>query len=129
MVKKVLVLGGQGRIGSRVAQDIATHTNAEVIVTGRTQKNLDTNNFLALDLTDVAALKEAIAPCALVVHCAGPFHYRDGRVLKICLEEGVNYIDVSDHRSFYEQVVKYREETIKTGVTAILNTGIFSGYF
>ena len=127
MGKKVLVLGGQGRIGSHVAQDIATHTDAEVIVTGRTQKNPSLTNFLALDLADMAALKEAIAPCDLVVHCAGPFHYRDGRVLQICLEEGVNYIDVSDHRSFYEQVVRYREDALKAGVTAILNTGIFPG--
>jgi saccharopine dehydrogenase-like NADP-dependent oxidoreductase len=130
MGKKVLVLGGQGRIGSRVAQDIASHTDGEVIVTGRQQKRHfleDSIRFLAVDLEDGEGLRKAVKNCDLVVHCAGPFHYRDGRVLKVCIEEGVNYIDVSDHCSFYKKVIGYRDQTIKAGVTAILNTGIFPG--
>ena len=129
MTKKVLVLGGQGRIGKSVALDIVTHTDADAIVTGREKKqNLDNRlQFLTLDLADTQALQKAIASSDLVIHCAGPFHYRDGKVVKICIEEGVNYLDVSDHRSFYERVVKYRQDAIDKGVTAILNTGIFPG--
>ena len=129
MANKVLILGGQGRIGRSVSLDIATHTDAEVIVTGREKKlDLDENlQFLALDLNDLEQLKKAIASSSLVVHCAGPFHHRDGRVLKTCIEEGINYLDVSDHRSFYEQVIKYREDAIAAGITAVLNTGIFPG--
>ena len=129
MSKKVLVIGGCGRIGKSVALDIANHTDAEVTVTSRKQpeKIESSLKFLALDLEDVAKLKQAIASYNLVVHCAGPFHFRDGRVLKNCLEQGVNYLDVSDHRSFYERVAKYQDTAIKSGVTAILNTGIFPG--
>ena len=35
MEKKVLVIGGGGRIGGSVAQDILAHTNSKVIVTSR----------------------------------------------------------------------------------------------
>jgi saccharopine dehydrogenase-like NADP-dependent oxidoreductase len=130
MTKKVLVLGGQGRIGNSVAQDISHFTHADVIITGRQSKvNLDRQSFsfLALDLDDLEGLRKAISAVDLVVHCAGPFHYRDGRVLQICIEQGVNYIDVSDHRSFYQKVIKYREDAMQAGVTAVLNTGIFPG--
>ncbi|MGF1488776.1 MAG: saccharopine dehydrogenase family protein [Prochloraceae cyanobacterium] len=129
MTKKVLVLGGQGRIGKSVALDIASHTDADVIVTGRQKKqNLEKGlDFLALDLADTEALRKAIASSDLVIHCAGPFHYRDGKVVELSIEEGVNYLDVSDHRSFYERVVKYRTDAIDKGVTAVLNTGIFPG--
>jgi saccharopine dehydrogenase-like NADP-dependent oxidoreductase len=129
MNQKVLVIGGCGRIGSSVAWDIANNTKAEVIVTAREQKQSvpAPPKFLSLDLDDFTNLKKAIAGCDLVVHCAGPFHYRDGRVLKICIDTGVNYLDVSDHRSFYEQVIKYRDRAQEAGVTAILNTGIFPG--
>ena len=129
MSKKVLVIGGCGRIGKSVALDIAHHTDAEVTVTSRQQqKKVEFPlTFLTLDLADTEGLKRAIASYNLVVHCAGPFHFRDGRVLKSCIEQGVNYLDVSDHRSFYERVTKYRDEAIKSGVTAILNTGIFPG--
>jgi saccharopine dehydrogenase-like NADP-dependent oxidoreductase len=129
MTKKVLIVGGCGRIGRSVAQDIATHTDAEVIVTGR-QPNQNIEQplqFLALDLEDIESLQKAIAGCQLVIHCAGPFHYRDGRVLKTCIENGANYIDVSDHRSFYQKVIKYKDEAAAAGITAILNTGVFPG--
>lgn len=129
MSKKVLVIGGCGRIGKNVALDIVNHTDAEVTVTSRQQPaKIETSlKFLALDLADIKGLKQAIASYNLVVHCAGPFHFRDGRVLKNCIDQGINYIDVSDHRSFYERVIKYQNEAKESGITAILNTGIFPG--
>ncbi len=130
MTDRVLILGGRGRIGSSVAQDLITHTQAEVIITGRTpiERYHDTSlQYMVLDLADVEKLREAIASVNVVVHCAGPFHYRDGNVLKICIEQGVNYLDVSDHRSFTSKALKYHEKAVAAGVTAIVNTGIFPG--
>ncbi|MEO0926964.1 MAG: saccharopine dehydrogenase NADP-binding domain-containing protein [Cyanobacteria bacterium J06643_13] len=128
MTQKVLVVGGCGRIGNSVAQDIAQHTNAEVTVTSRRAKAIAKPlGFLALDLEDRQQLQQIISQQDLVVHCAGPFHHRDGRVLSSCIEQGVNYIDVSDHRSFYQRVVEDHERAIAAGVTAVLNTGIFPG--
>ncbi len=129
MTKKVLVIGGCGRIGNSVAQDIARHTDAEVTVTSRqTQPQVDSDfKFLTLDLADREQIINAIASTDLVVHCAGPFHHRDGRVLEACIDAGVNYVDVSDHRSFYERVIKHHEKAIASNTTAILNTGIFPG--
>jgi saccharopine dehydrogenase-like NADP-dependent oxidoreductase len=128
MAKKVLVIGGYGRIGHRVAQDISQHTDAEVTITSRQpQPEIKPFKFFPLDLSDLQQLHQGIAQHDLVVHCGGPFHHRDGRVLASCIDQGIDYIDVSDHRSFYQQAVKYREQAIASGVTAILNTGIFPG--
>lgn len=126
-MQKVLVIGGCGRIGSSVAQDIALHTKAEVTVTSRNTPRQLQGNFLILDLADADSVAKAIAPFDLVVHCAGPFHNRDGTVLKHCISQGINYIDVSDHRSFYERVLPWQESAKNAGVTAVLNTGIFPG--
>ncbi len=135
MADQVLILGGRGRIGSSVAQDIATHTQAKITITSRkpaaglaVSKQLGPQvEFLALDLADQEKLRGAIASSQLVIHCAGPFHYRDARVLKICIEEGVNYLDVSDHPSFTRKAQAYSHEATAAGVTAIINTGIFPG--
>jgi len=128
MTKKVLIIGGCGRIGKSVAQDIVNHTNAEVTITSRqTQPQIDPFKFIILDLSDRTSLQQAIQDQDLVIHCAGPFHHRDGRVLSTCIDQGVNYIDVSDHRSFYQRVIKHQQQAIFNGVTAILNTGIFPG--
>ena len=134
MTNRVLIVGGRGRIGSSVAQDILTHTDAEITVTGRDSEGTvprellpDRSHYLALDLADSVALRKAVSSSNLVVHCAGPFHYRDASVLKTCIEEGVNYTDVSDSRSFTRRALECREAAKNAGVTAIINTGIFPG--
>jgi saccharopine dehydrogenase-like NADP-dependent oxidoreductase len=130
MTERVLIIGGRGRIGSSVAQDILSHTQAEITITGRTPDhgmNDPRVQFLVLDLADVEKLSKAIASTNLVVHCAGPFHYRDANVLKMCIEHGVNYVDVSDHRSYTSKALGYNDAAVSAGVTAIVNTGIFPG--
>ncbi|MEI2578712.1 saccharopine dehydrogenase family protein [Scytonema sp. PRP1] len=130
MTERVLIIGGRGRIGSSVAQDILSHTQAEVTITGRTPDhgmNDPRVQFLVLDLAEVEKLRKAIASANLVVHCAGPFHYRDANVLKMCIEHGVNYVDVSDHRSYTSKALGYNDAAVSAGVTAIVNTGIFPG--
>ena len=134
MTNRILIIGGRGRIGTSVAQDILTHTDAEITVTGRDSEGSippglppDRVQYLALNLADSAALEEAVSSSNLVVHCAGPFHYRDASVLKTCIEAGVNYTDVSDSRRFTSRALAYRELAQKAGVTAIVNTGIFPG--
>ncbi|TAF52729.1 MAG: NAD-dependent epimerase/dehydratase family protein [Oscillatoriales cyanobacterium] len=134
MTNRVLIVGGRGRIGNSVAQDLVTHTDAEVTITGRDPNGSlppelppDRSRYLALDLADSAALRQAVSSSNLIVHCAGPFHYRDAGVLKTCIEAGVNYTDVSDSRSFTRRALDCRETAKNAGVTAIINTGIFPG--
>ena len=128
MAKKVLVIGGYGRIGNSVARDIIEHNDAEVTITSRqAQPETKPFKFLTLNLDDRSGLRQAIEQQDLVVHCAGPFHHRDARVLEYCIEAGVDYIDVSDHRSFYQRAIKHQDKAIAAGVTAVLNTGIFPG--
>ncbi len=130
-MSRVLILGGQGRIGFQVAQDLLKYTNAALILTARHHKNYpqlsERIKLIELDLEAQEKLEAAIKDVDLVIHCAGPFHYRDGRVLKTCINAGKDYIDVSDHRSFYQQVIGHQEAARKAGVTAVLNTGVFPG--
>jgi saccharopine dehydrogenase-like NADP-dependent oxidoreductase len=135
MTDRILIIGGTGRIGSSVARDLASHTSAEITVTGRQLVSEALVNapggapvqFLALDLADTEGLHQAIASHNLVIHCAGPFVYRDVTVLKSCIEEGVNYLDVSDNRAFTRKALACRDAAAAAGVTAIINTGIFPG--
>jgi saccharopine dehydrogenase-like NADP-dependent oxidoreductase len=135
MTQQVLILGGSGRIGGSVAADVIAHTDATVVLAGRNRSRAeqlrrtlgDRAQFQAIDLADVDGLKAAIAASQLVIHCAGPFHYRDGRVLQDCIAAGVNYLDVSDHSSYTRKMMEFAVEAEQHGVTAIVNTGIFPG--
>lgn len=135
MTDRILIIGGTGRIGSSVAQDLVTHTSGQITITGRqsapgrlVNSGLGSQvEFLSLDLADREELSKAIASHNLVIHCAGPFVYRDATVLKTCIEQGVNYLDVSDNRAFTRKALACSDAASAAGVTAIVNTGIFPG--
>ncbi|NJN85140.1 MAG: NAD(P)H-binding protein [Leptolyngbyaceae cyanobacterium SL_7_1] len=134
MSKHVLILGGQGRIGSSVARDLLNHTQVHLTVTGKhpgtaypSQLPSDRCQVLQLDLADTEKLATAIATADLVIHCAGPFHHRDAGVLQQCIRQGVDYLDVSDNVRFTRKVLACRAAAAAAGVTAIVNTGIFPG--
>jgi saccharopine dehydrogenase-like NADP-dependent oxidoreductase len=132
-MQKVLVLGGAGRIGQSIAADILKHTDAHVTITGRQAGQTVADrlgphaSFQSLDLADREGLLNAIAAADLVIHTAGPFHDRNAQVLQLCIENSINYLDVSDHRSFTNQAIAYRDQARAAGVTAIINTGVFPG--
>lgn len=125
--KNILVIGGTGHIGQRIAEDIATQTEAKVTITGLNSSFKGNFPFFPLNLAQKDKITSIIADYDLVVHSAGPFHHRDGTVLKSCIEAGVNYLDVSDHRSFHFKAQPYHEQAQNNGVTAILHTGVFPG--
>ena len=134
-MQRVLIIGGCGRIGSSIAQDILAHTQAEVTITGRNPQlglaaleRLGAKvQFQVLDLADAKQLSEAVAKADLVVHSAGPFHHRQAEVLQTCIQRGVNYADVSDERSFTCKALALQEQAEAAGVTAVINTGVFPG--
>jgi len=135
MTDRVLILGGSGRIGSSVAADLVRYTQAKITIAGR---NSDAGEqisdrlgssvqFEVLDLANQEKLRAAIGASNLVIHCAGPFHYRDARVIETCIEAGVNYVDVSDHPSYTRKAIECRSAAESAGITAVVNTGIFPG--
>ncbi|MGD1867475.1 MAG: saccharopine dehydrogenase family protein [Phormidesmis sp.] len=133
MSKKVLVIGGSGRIGGSAANDILTHTSAQVTITGRSSqppvniKQSSNRTFQSIDLANESAIEGAIAAHDLIIHCAGPFRSRNHHVLTSCIAQGKPYIDVADSPDYVNQALKYREEAKAAGVTAIISTGIFPG--
>ncbi|HEY9700179.1 MAG TPA: saccharopine dehydrogenase NADP-binding domain-containing protein [Trichocoleus sp.] len=133
-MSRVFIIGGRGRIGRSVAEDLLTQTDAKVTITGRTSDTGhvsdqlgDRVEFLELDLADEAKLRSAVAAHDLVIHCAGPFRYRDAITLKTCIQAGVNYLDVSDDRSFTQNAISLRDAAINAGITAVINSGVFPG--
>lgn len=132
---RVLVVGGSGRIGSSIARDVLTYTDADVTITGRNARageavaaQLGSRvQFLPLDLAHLPLVKAAIAPADCVVHAAGPFHHRDVGLLQACIEQQISYLDVSDERGFTTRALALNEAAAAAGVTALVNTGIFPG--
>jgi len=106
--RTVLVLGGSGTFGGRVAAALAETEGLRVVITGRSVARGETNaarsgaGFARLDLAEPGALAELLTETSpdLLIHCAGPFQKTDYHVARACLAKGVHYLDLSDGREF-----------------------------
>ncbi|MCF6300669.1 MAG: saccharopine dehydrogenase NADP-binding domain-containing protein [Proteobacteria bacterium] len=111
--KTILILGGYGNFGRRIAENLAVHTRLTLIIAGRSiQKASEFSGKLqstsvavikplALDIYHsdfLSVLKKVSAD--IVIHSCGPFQGQDYCVAKACIEAGSHYIDLADDRRF-----------------------------
>ena len=138
--KRVLVVGGSGRVGASTVRWIdklakAEQVPVELAIGGRRQasfdaaakrlgaKGVDDIKFVQLDLDDAASLETAVAGRSLVVHTAGPFQQRtDPTLLKACIDAGVPYCDVCDELELSRAAKK-----LTSDVPAVISCGIWPG--
>ncbi len=123
---KVLILGGYGVFGGRLAQ-LLLQDGIEVIVAGRDLAK--SANFakqyggvpLFIDIAeDLSPIAQA-AP-SLVVDAAGPFqsYSRDPyRVPRFCIDRKINYLDLSDDAAFTAGLTALNERAIAAGCFAL----------
>ncbi|WHI52890.1 saccharopine dehydrogenase NADP-binding domain-containing protein [Microbulbifer sp. MLAF003] len=108
--KRVLILGGYGNFGERIAQMLKSEPNIQLIIAGRNKGLADRcaeqlgglaeGLRLERDSINLAAQLRALH-LDLLIHCAGPFQKEvDYRVGKACIESHTPYIDISDGRRF-----------------------------
>ncbi|CAH0370035.1 unnamed protein product [Pelagomonas calceolata] len=138
--KRVLVVGGSGRVGASTVRWInrlgkAEQLPVELAIGGRRRasfdaaakrlgaKGVDDIKFVRLDLDDAASLERAVAGRSLVVHTAGPFQQRtDPTLLKACIDAGVPYCDVCDELELSRAAKK-----LTSDVPAVISCGIWPG--
>jgi len=111
---RILILGGYGHFGGRIARALASRGDCHLLVTGR---DGDRAQQAAAKLRDAgaAAMVEGIAVDAakpdladvvrglranLVIHTAGPFQGQSYDVARACIRAGAHYVDLADGRDF-----------------------------
>lgn len=106
-MNQVLILGGYGNFGKRIARALVK-AQVPVIIVGR---DVTKAEALAAELGPLAKpaafdvnrdLAEQVArlrPCVVVNTC-GPFQNADYRVAQTCIAHGTHYIDLADGRAF-----------------------------
>jgi hypothetical protein len=126
-VKRVLVLGGYGGFGGRVARLLA-EDGFEVLVGGRSLAKAEafcarhpnlTMRPKAVDRSGDLRACIAAEKIWLVVDAAGPFQGSDYRVAEACIAAGCHYLDLADGRDFVCGFDRLDEAARAAGVTAI----------
>lgn len=128
MAERILVLGGYGVFGGRLARRLVQETDAEIIVAGRSLAKAEQHcrSFggtpVALDRDrDLATALAALRP-RVVIDAAGPFqaYGQDPyRVARAALASGAHYLDLSDDADFVSGIGGLDSLAREAGVAAI----------
>ena len=130
-MQRVLLLGGYGAFGGRIAERLARENDVEVVVAGRalerahafaaqvqegtgariTAARLDGMHVTAGDL---AALRPL-----LVINASGPYQRQDYRLARACVAAGAHYLDLADAREFVTGIGMLDAEARQAGVLVV----------
>ncbi len=134
---KVLILGGYGTFGGRLARLLADEPRLTLIIAGRSRASaeafcngLQTKGSIAPLVFDregdVEQQLRASAP-NVVVDASGPFQaYGDPyRVVRACLALGIHYLDLADGSDFVKGIVQFDEEAKARGVFVLAGVSSF----
>jgi ribosomal protein S17E len=115
-MKQVLVIGGYGNFGKRIASALVKN-NISVIIAGRDhQKAIALRDELTKTTADtiisVAAFdanKELVEQLiklkpAIVINTVGPYQTADYSIPKMCLTHGAHYLDLADARQYVANI-------------------------
>ena len=135
---RVVVLGGYGNFGARIAGTLARDPAMAVTVVGREpSRAADTAATIALECgnrvdaaafdvsaRDVGARLRTLEP-NLVIHTCGPFQSRDHGVARAALSVGAHYVDLADARKFVcgiraiDDAARSRELLVVSGASTV----------
>lgn len=138
--KKLLIIGGTGRVGSSTADSLRqTHPNLTIILGSQSQESYDAAvknrpslqglAFTKVNRNDLQSIMSAVKDCDLVLHCAGPFQRKNEcLVLEAAIQAKKPYIDVCDDNDYAARAkADYHEKAKAAGVPAITSGGIYPG--
>jgi len=111
-MNKVLILGGYGNFGKRIAR-LLTRQNIAVIISGRDANKAKIlvqalpdglAEMAVFDVKETLATRLSELAPTVVINTCGPFQTSDYAVAETCIEHGVHYIDLADGRDFVANI-------------------------
>jgi len=133
---KVLALGGCGEMGQHAVKAYNSFQAAEQIVIADLNAERAKefagqcgNNFgwTCVDVSDRGSLLAALEKADLVINTVGPYFRFGVPILKACIEQGKNYIDICDDWQPTLEMLALGEAARAAGVTAVIGMGVSPG--
>ncbi len=134
MRRRVLILGGYGNFGKRIARALV-RAEVPVIIAGRDRVKAaalgrDLGSLAEIAEFDVnVRLSEQLAllkPCVVINTC-GPFQTSDYRIAQCCIEQGTHYVDLADGRDFVTDITRLDAAARSAGVSVVSGASTVPG--
>lgn len=138
-MKKVLILGGYGNFGSRIALGLVK-ANVAIIIAGRNQFKAATLQqelkllyprakieTAVIDVNDALEKQLKILKPKVVINVAGPFQNCDYRVALACIGQKIHYLDLADGRDFVNGITSLNSQAIENNVLVISGASTVPG--
>ncbi len=131
---KILILGGYGNFGKRIARALVAKRLPVIIVGRNTTKakrladelgNLATYAVFNVNL-ELASQLKSLAP-AVVINTCGPFQNADYSIAQICIDHRIHYIDLADGRDFVSEIGTLDQAAKEAGVAVISGASTVPG--
>ncbi len=122
---RILLIGASGAFGSRLARMLAREAGMALVLAGRRREPLEA---MAEDLGSEAAVLDRNALTAdalramnvtLVIDASGPFQLMDGKLINVCIQAGVHYVDLADGRDFVAGISRYHAAALAADVLVL----------
>lgn len=144
MPGQVLILGGYGNFGKRIAE-LLVKQRIPVTIAGRDERKAaaccstlssEWAGYAIFDIKDNLKGKlEKLKPAAVINTC-GPFQNSDYSVAEQCIDCGVHYIDLADGRAFVngitvlDQAAKEKNVSVISGASTVpgLSSAVIEHY-
>lgn len=127
MTANVLILGGYGNFGKRIAKALVSQ-NIPIVIAGRNKAKAEALNAkMPNELVNIAIFDvnkdlntqlKLLRP-QVVINSCGPFQTNDYTVAEICIAQGIHYIDLADARDFVNGFMVLDEKAKSHNVSVI----------
>lgn len=128
----VLIVGGAGVFGSRLARLLARRKGFRVSLGGRTESRALTLQrelrlideqgefgFVMIDRDRIGAERLKEIDCDVVVDCSGPFQLSGTQLIEAAIGARCHYVDIADSRAFVTGVSKFDSAARAVAISVI----------
>lgn len=136
---RILVVGGYGAFGARVAERLAQSPDIDVVIAGRSAERAHAAALslgkltgrevgnTTLDTSQVTPQELAALGPRVVINASGPFQGQDYRLARACIAIGCHSIDLADGRAFVTGITALDAAAKAGGVTVISGASTVPG--
>ncbi len=135
---RVLIVGGYGTFGGRLARLLVDEPRLTLIIAGRTRERAEafckslhgaaTLETLAFDREGDLDAELAAARPDVVVDASGPFQAYGGdpyRLVRACIARGIDYLDLADGSDFVDGIAQFDAAAQARGVCVLSGVSSF----